>query len=368
MWIHEGGQFQRSQPIPVASERSEGIDSMAVRTTKTAFLFTVDVESRLPGGPDRDILGVLPGQRERFGIERMMDLLESEQVRGTFFLNVYEVARHRDNSIAEIAKLIHLRGHDLQLHTHPRPMYRYYGMNHASFEEQVAILEKGISLIQGWTGKRVVAHRAGAFAANGATLRAVETTGLTADSSLSAGSRVAVPLVKEFGASNRSQRVGKILEIPVTYFEQIRIGSWCSRRALDIEGCSLAEIKRVTRWAARSGLPSVCILSHSFSFSRQGKPNWRAIRRMAALLAWLRQQDDIEICTVEQFCRWPVAGAPPQKATDAPLTGFWRTWCRALGSWNDGWKNLLVATAGVVGLGVLVLVLAWLGYSLFLWR
>lgn len=340
---------------------------MPASATKTAFLFTVDVESRLPGGPDRDILGVLPGQSERFGIERMMDLLESQQMRGTFFLNVYEVARHRDDSIAQIAQLIHARGHDLQLHTHPRPMYRYYGMSQAPFEEQVAILERGISLIQSWTGKRVVAHRAGAFSANGNTLRAAEAAGLTADSSLSAGSLVDVPLVNELGPSNLTRWIGKILEIPVTYFEQVRLGPWCSRRILDIEGCSLTEIKRVIRWTIRNKLPTVCILSHSFSFSRHGRPDRRAIRRMSELLAWLREQDDIEICTVEQFCRRASVGTHLQARDGALCTGVWWTWCRALESWNDGWKNLVVAMAGLAGMAVLMLALVWLGY-LFLRR
>lgn len=139
---------------------------------KTTFLFTIDVESKTEGDPNEDVLGRIRGYAGNFGIELMMDLLEQRHVRGTFFLNAYEIARHGESVMANAARLIHSRGHDIELHTHPRPMYRFYGMNGASLDEQVAILEKGISLIRKWTGKTVIAHRAGAFEANMDTLRA----------------------------------------------------------------------------------------------------------------------------------------------------------------------------------------------------
>lgn len=329
------------------------------------FLFTVDVESRSRGNPAQDIFGELPGQPGNHGIGRIMDLLDSHQVRGTFFLNVYEAAKYGEEAMSRAARAIHSRGHDLELHTHPRPMYRPYGMSHAPFEEQVEILKQGIALLEGWTGKRAVAHRAGAFLANGDTLRALAATGLVADCSLAAGSRDAAPLVDELGASNAVQRVGGVLEIPVTYYEQLRIGPWRSRRILDIEASSLAEIKRVTRLAIRQGLPTVCILMHSFSFTRAGRPDERVIRRFSALLGWLRRQADIQVATVEETCpRLPAASARESTGRPAPYTGIWLTWTRALQSWNNGWKNFAVAAVGIVCLAFLILAGTWLGYAL----
>lgn len=329
---------------------------------KTAFVITVDVETRTHGESNQDILGAIPGYQENFGIEKMMDLLEAHQVRGTFFLNVYEAAKRGDSVVSRAARLIHGRGHDLQLHTHPRPMFGFYGMSHASFEEQRTILERGLSLLETWTGKRAIAHRAGAFAANTDTLRAVEAAGMQADCSLSPGSRVSVPLVAELGASNGVQRVEGVWEVPVTCFDQVRIGPWYSRRILDIEGCSLTEIKRVTRWAIRQGLPTVCVLMHSFSLLRHGKPNLRVVRRLSALLGWLREQQDIEICTIEQVCRRLETGSLPSLTHRIPSTGFWLTWGRAARSWNDGWKNLLVSLTGLGVIVILALALVLLGH------
>jgi hypothetical protein len=239
-------------------------------------------------------------------------------------------------------------------------------MSQAPFEEQVEILEKGIGLLKEWTGKRVVAHRAGAFLANGETLRAVAATGLVADSSLAAGSHDAVPLVDELGASNWAQRLGGVWEIPVTYYDQVRIGPWRSSRILDIEASSLAEIKKVTRVAVRQGLPTVCILMHSFSFTREGKPDSRIIRRFSALLEWLRTQSDVQIGTIEETCRCLESiGAQKSPVAAAPATGLWLTWTRALQSWNDGWKNFVVSLMGITCIAILILAGAYLGYALF---
>ncbi len=314
---------------------------------KTTFLITIDVETRSSGDPARDIFGAVAGDGQACGIGLMMDALERHGVRGTFFLNVYEVAKYGEEAVARAARTIHSRGHDLELHTHPLPMYRYYGMSKAPLDQQIAILKKGMSLIEGWTGKNVKAHRAGAFSANADTLRAVDAVGLAADCSLSPGSRVPVPLVSDLGSSNLARRVGSVWEIPVTYYDQMRMGPWRSNRILDIEASSLPEIKRVTRWAIRQHLPTVCLLMHSFSFCRRGRPDHRVIKRFSALLAWLGEQEDIDVATVEQACGKLDAVAAPRLEPGVPYTGLGLTWGRAVGSWNDGCKNFLVSVNGV---------------------
>ena len=69
-----------------------------------------------------------------------------------------------------------------------------------------------------------------------------------------------------------------------------------------------------------------------------------------------------EIDTIEQVCRQLEAGSLPQPAPAIPATGVWLTWRRAVSSWNDGWKNLLVSLAGAGVLAILALVLVFLGH------
>jgi len=67
-------------------------------------LFTVDVESRDGGGPDRDIWGRLEGEPEEHGIGRMMDILDSRGAKGTFFVNVYEAPVSGHEAMAEVCR------------------------------------------------------------------------------------------------------------------------------------------------------------------------------------------------------------------------------------------------------------------------
>lgn len=330
----------------------------------TRFIVTVDVESRSTGNPQTDIWGRLAHSNTEYGIDKIMEILESYGVLGTFFLNPYEIAKHGEGDIAGAAKRIHARGHDLELHTHPRLMYHFARMSAVSSATQQKVLERGIALLENWTGRRPVAHRAGGFAADLNTLNACAKVGLAADCSLSAGSRVGVPLVNEIGPSNVPRRIGRIWEIPVTYYEQLALAPWRSRRILDIEGSSLAEVKKVTRWAIRNKMPTVCLLMHSFSLCRRGTPSPWVIRRLIALLSWLLQQDGIMIQTVEETCQaLDRVGIPPGLA-ESPTTGMSLAWLRILASSNDGWKNRAAAMLSIVAIVVLLLMAIYLGVAL----
>ena len=53
----------------------------------------------------------------------MMNIFDEYGVKATFFVNVYEAAKYEDDTLAEVCRAIHSRGHDLELHTHPKPMF-----------------------------------------------------------------------------------------------------------------------------------------------------------------------------------------------------------------------------------------------------
>lgn len=330
----------------------------------TRFIVSVDVESRLARDPQTDIWGRAAESDEEFGIAKIMDILESHGVRGTFFLNPYEMVKHGEQAVAEAAEQIHCRGHDLELHTHPRAMYTFSRMSSAPLDLQREVLERGIGLLETWTGKRPVAHRAGAFAADLNTLIACAQVGLLTDSSLSTGSRISGPLVDVIGPTNVPTRVEGIWEIPVTYYRQLALAPWCSRRILDIEGSSLSEIKQVTCWAIRNKVPTVCLLMHSFSLCRRGVPSAKVTSRLIALLTWLSGQEGIAMNTIEEVCQIFEVGRAPAGRIGAPTTGIRLTWIRVLTSWDDGWKNRVAAAVSIAGLTALLLAVAYLGVVL----
>ena len=145
-------------------------------------LFTIDVESASTGNPERDVW--CRDDDGEHGIGRMMDIFDAHGVEGTFFVNVYEAEKHGYDTWEAICKTIHQRGHDVELHTHPKPMFGVYGMQDADLDKEVEILTRGKELIKQWTGQDVVAHRAGAYAADLNTVKACGQTGIPLEFSL----------------------------------------------------------------------------------------------------------------------------------------------------------------------------------------
>ena len=323
-------------------------------------MLTVDVESYQKGDPDKQIWGKQADGEH--GIRRIMDLLDKHGLKGTFYLNVYEAAKHGEPTIAEVARAIHQRGHDLQLHTHPAPMYGFRNMQHVDLAQQEAVLLRGKELILKWTGKTVVAHRAGAFGANLDTLKASRTVGLAIDSSFSPASPNSM-LTRQLPASNWPSLVEGVVELPVSYYAQLSFGNWQSLRILDVEATSLGEFKSVIRQFREGGAPAVNILMHSFSFVRFGVANPALEQRFEQLLAFLAKEPGVEVVTVSQLHpAWTSQiGALKPDAGVVPYTGLWLTYRRAIEHAGQGGENLMVASAPAVVAGVAVGIF-------FIWR
>jgi peptidoglycan/xylan/chitin deacetylase (PgdA/CDA1 family) len=325
----------------------------------TLVMITVDVESYTKGTPDQQIWGKQPDGEH--GIRRMMDMLDRHGFKGTFYLNVYEAAKHGDGILAEVARTIHGRGHDLQLHTHPSPMFKFDTMQNADVEQQVAVLSQGKDLIRQWTGKTVIAHRAGAFAANQDTLAACQRAGLAIDSSFSPVSTL-TDLSRQLPASNMPRVIDGVVELPLTYIAQARLGNWQSLRYLDIEGTSYDEFVSAIRQFRDADFPVVNIVMHSFSFVRHGKTDASIEQRFDKLLGFLKAEPGVQVVTVSQLHpQWTTQVATLQQGSNfVPHTGVWLMYQRALEDFM-GWKNIVVALTPLI---LLVVIAA----SVVLWR
>ena len=308
-------------------------------------LVTIDVESRRQGGLEQNIWGELPGEAEKHGITRMMDILDRHGAKGTFFVNVYEAPWHREGAMEEVCREIHERGHDVELHTHPAPMFGVGYMQYADLPTQTEILRRGARLLKEWTGVEPVAHRAGGHMANLDTLEACREAGIPLDfsyniawpaSSLSsAGLTQNAPFVRE-----------GVLCVPETAYEQVGVGPWQSLRILDIEASSPEEIRQVIADLRQYGVRAVTILMHSFSFVRFGKPNLRVERVLDELLAGFVADPNVRVVTARQL--YDIWRADPQALAGSdfvPTTGWWMTYCRAWQRLDEGWKNVAVAAA-----------------------
>lgn len=318
-------------------------------------LVTIDVETTSKAGPQQSIWGRLPGRSDEHGIGRFMDILDEHKVKGTFFANVYETAPGGDPFMREVCQTIARRGHDVELHTHPAPVFGVYGMSQADLATQVRILNYGAKQIEEWTGCRPVAHRAGAYAANLDTIRACSKTGIDADFSCNAG----WPGCELAGASltcNAPVAHDGIFLVPVTCYMQAGLGGWRSLRFLDVEASSQAELRKVISDLRREGVRAAVIMAHSFSFCRNGVVNRFAEDNLEKTLDWLAHEVDVQVVTARQLHDiWLADPARLNGADVLPYTGWWMTYCRAWSRLDDGWVNPTVAVTPPALAGAIVL-------------
>lgn len=192
----------------------------SIASAETLVVFTVDVESNetfhLP-----DQVNTVCTDGTHCGLTEIVRLLQERQWAGTFFLNVYEHHRWGQTAMREIAVRLQQSGQDVALHTHPHWAYdpARWGMYQYTLDEQVGIVGEGVRLLRAWTNRPVLAHRAGAYAADQNTLTALERNGVRIDSSVFwtyPGNRLdSLGFPRNLPAIRRG-----VLEVPVTVYER----------------------------------------------------------------------------------------------------------------------------------------------------
>ncbi len=191
---------------------------------------------------------------DRWGISKIMEVCEKHNAKATFFVDVENVEGYVDElTIKEACKEIDSRGHEVALHTHP-PIINAKGyikdrlMFNYDYKYQYEFIMKGIEKINRWIGKPPVTHRAGSYAANKDTFRALEKAGIQIDSSVFWGRQK-----YEFICTENQNRISNflvddILEVPVTAYDlKLHLGpvSKTINKKTDINWISNKEFEKV---------------------------------------------------------------------------------------------------------------------------
>lgn len=305
---------------------------------------TVDTECSLGGawrnpkwkpvGPERSILGRIGAKL--YGIPLIMDILEENDLRATFFTEVLARDVVGRPELAEAYAPISKRGHDPQLHLHP--VFHYYHLvtqgtiqreelpprmdliGGLPFEKQLELLEKGRSIFRGIFGSIPTAFRAGCYGASMSTLDALEKIGIPYDSSFNAAYLGGTCLMNPRKPTNTPWRNGAVWEIPVTTFET---GTWRMRslKPLEVSAVSLWEMQKVLDQAESLGQHTVTVVLHSFAFLkrldvqfRRMQPDCLVIRRFRKFCQFLRRnRGRFRVLTFSEIPR------PSESVTEVPL-------------------------------------------------
>ncbi len=281
----------------------------------TNVLITIDTEvypirsnwrkERLVNDIDRDIYGRV-GTRE-LGLCYQLELLKSFGLRAVFFIeSLFASSRHVGlGPLTEIVSLLKQYSQDVQLHLHPEwvseipgtPVRdRGYLLNSYSEDEQCKLIEVAAENLIKAGASPPSAFRAGDYAANACTLRALARLGFKYDTSynvpyLSSTCHIAAPR-----SLWQPAHLEGVWELPISCF-----ADWANHfRHCQVCACSGHEMQMAARQAASAGWQTFVIVSHSFELlanrrSSRGCPTVAVanIKRLHSLCKFLSENRTI---------------------------------------------------------------------------
>lgn len=263
--------------------------------SRVNVFLTVDTEHSIGGafrnqnlkpvGNEKRIMGRFKGRA--WGIPLLMKIADGFGLPLTFFVEVLNHHFFGRKESEEVCGKIIRNGHDVQLHLHPnyrnfllkRPQELRFPdwMSAYDGEEQERMLAEGVGLLSEYGCKKPVAFRAGCFAADEETLKALYRQGFFIDSSYNAAflnDSCHLPDRK----INDAARWHGIVELPITNFREVAHVRPSCLKPLDINGASFKEIEAALRFASARKMNCVTVLLHSFSFIKAYDVQYSRIR------------------------------------------------------------------------------------------
>jgi hypothetical protein len=155
-----------------------------------------------------------------------------------------------------------------------------------SLQEQVTLIKKGMERLKVTGLKEINAFRAGNYALNTDTLRALNATGIAVDTSYNPAYRVGTGDVLAEYLIIQPHSIEGIHEYPVSVFHDGR-----NLRHMQVGACSYSELENGLRQSEANGWSSVVIVLHNFELLTRDKLRKDAIvaRRFRRLCKFLEQ-------------------------------------------------------------------------------
>ena len=284
------------------------------------------LDERFPAAYQRYVYG--SSGHGQYALPKTLEILQRHGLRGVFFVEPLFAARFGQQYLTRIVEMIDQAGQDVQLHLHPewtdeiRPALlddvstKRQHLIHYSFEEQRRLIEFGKQAIEFASGRPVTAFRAGSYACNADTYRALEAVGIAVDSSLNEVADVSgagLPRLQGLPA-----QVGKVYSSPVTVFKD----GFGRLRPAQVGACSFAEMRAALADAEAKGLPSFVIVSHNFEMLKPGSSERDAVvvQRFEALCEFLASHPE-----KFQVGSYPLTADGPSQSPGRPAVGWWPT-------------------------------------------
>ncbi len=266
-----------------------------------------ELDARFPHSFQRYIHG--RSSSGNYALPKTLEILDGHGLTGVFFVEPMFAGRFGIEHLAIIVEMIRAGNHDIQLHLHPewtdeiRPLLfpgaarKRQHLSYYTLEEQYALLNYGRKLLATAGCDQITAFRAGSFACNADTYRALRQCGIAVDSSLNAVYPHSGTGLRDTLDFHQPQQFEGVSILPMTVFRD-GLGKL---RPAQVGACSFAEMRDALETAAGNGTGHFVILSHNFEMLRQGRsePDGIVVRRFKALCAFLAaERDRFEVSTL----------------------------------------------------------------------
>lgn len=270
-----------------------------------------DIEMWLDGWIDLDRKFAAGFQRYYYGrsaagdyaLPKTLEILNRHGLTGVFFVEPLFSARFGARHLDEVTGLIAAAGQDIQLHLHPewtdeiRPALlpdvscKRQHLSHYSLQEQTTLIGVGRNLLQVSTGRPVTAFRAGSFAANRDTYRALCANGITVDSSLHAAYDFSAGSIQDIGRCDSLRVIDGVATYRVTVIQD----GFGRQRPAHVAACSDGELRAALFDAAAHGVRHFVIVSHNFELLKPGssQPEPVLVRRFDRICRFLAEHRDL---------------------------------------------------------------------------
>lgn len=253
-----------------------------------------DLDAKFPGAFERYIYG--RSAKGQYGLPATLDILARHGLRATFFVEPLFACRFGLEPLREIVGLIREAGQDVQLHLHPewtdeaRPPLlgateKRQHLFHYSRQEQEELIAVGRDMLVRAGADRPCAFRAGNYACDRNTLKALAKAGIDYDSSVNPARNWSGA---DLDAEERGQRVRQtegVWEYPISVYRDLpgRL------RQVQVGSTSFGEMVALLQQAESQGRRAFVIVSHNFEMllPERADPDDIVVRRFRRLCAFL---------------------------------------------------------------------------------
>jgi peptidoglycan/xylan/chitin deacetylase (PgdA/CDA1 family) len=253
-----------------------------------------DLDAAFPAAFERYIYG--RSSQGDYALPKTLELLTRHRLKATFFVEPLFAFRFGVAPLSEIVALVQSAGQEVQLHLHPewadearppllRPAQKRQDLLQYSLAEQTELIGRAKEMLQRAGATAPTAFRAGNYACNRDTFKALAKNEIRLDSSVSLARPSSGADLAPSERGQQPRRVEGVIEYPITVFA----GGTGTLRQAQIGSVSYGQMTHLLAQARLQRRPAFVIVSHNFEMllPNRSEPDPIVLRRFRKLCRFL---------------------------------------------------------------------------------